>query len=81
MKIFEVPKNEAEIKRGLILIGIEGSDFEVESVTKLISQSYPSTNCSDVGDKEGNVIEYFCINRSDKPHFINLYKKAKFDLK
>jgi len=80
MKIFEVPKNEAEIKRGLILIGIEGSEFEVESVTKLISKSYPSTNCSDVGDKEGYVIEYFCINRSDKSHFVNLYKTAKSGL-
>ena len=77
MKIFEVAKAEAEIQRGLIIIAIEGPQAKVESVSKIISQTYPSTNCSDMGDKEGSVIDYFCINRSDKQHFVSLYKAAK----
>jgi hypothetical protein len=77
MKIFEVAKAEAEIRRGLILIGIEGPQAKVESVSKIISQTYPGTNCSEMGDKEGSLIDYFCINRSDKQHFVSLYKAAK----
>jgi hypothetical protein len=78
MKAYEVSKHGADIPRGRVLMAIEGGADAVEAISDALSGSgYASTNCAEVGDKEGEIVEFFVIARSDKAEFISFYKSFK----
>lgn len=78
MKAYEVPKGEAAIKRGRVMMAVEGPDERVAKVAAhLKNAGYPSTNCSERGDKDGEIVESFMIDRADKPDFLACYNSAK----
>lgn len=78
MKAYEVSKNGADIPRGRVMIAIEGNAYSLEFISKAMAcNGYPSTQCADIGDKEGTIIEYFMIARTDKKDFMNKYKLNK----
>jgi len=78
MKAYEVKKDQAEIARGRVMMAVEGCPAAVERITaELEMNGYNSTKCSDIGDKDGEVIEYFMIARCDKQDFMATYKAAK----
>lgn len=60
------------------MMAIEGAVEEVNRIAaQLKTADYPSTNCEELGDKDGNMVEFFMISRSNKPDFLMQYKKAK----
>lgn len=78
MRVSEVSKRGADIPRGRVMIAIEGNSSAVEAVcSALISAGYNSTQCADVGDNDGEIIEYFMIARADKADFLATYKQVK----
>lgn len=78
MKAYEVKKGDVEIARGRVMMAVEGAPEQVERITaELEINGYRSTKCSDVGDKDGEIIEYFMISRSDKKDFMDTYKSSK----
>jgi len=77
-KAYEVKKGDAEIKRGLVMMAIEGPSELVETISKALeAEGYASTKCSDEGDNDGEIIEYFMISRTNKADFMHTYKTAK----
>ena len=78
MKLTEVPKHEADIQRGKVLMALEGSTDAVEALVEALkAEGYPSTQCADVGDNEGEIIEYFVIQRQNLADFKQTYKTLK----
>jgi hypothetical protein len=78
MKAYEISKHGADIPRGTVLMAIEGGADAVEAISDALSGSgYPSTNCAEVGDKEGEIVEFFVIARANKAEFISFYKSFK----
>jgi hypothetical protein len=78
LRISEIKKNNADIRRGLVLMAIEGPTAQVAAIAaQLQSAGYPSTNCSEVGDNDGEMVEFFSISRADKADFTAQYKLAK----
>ena len=81
MKAYEVIKNGADIPRGRVMMAIEGNAYSVELMsTAMVNNGFPSTNCADIGDKNGEIIEYFIIARADKNDFMNTYKLNKEEI-
>jgi hypothetical protein len=81
MKAFEVSKNNADIPRGRVIMAIEGNAYSVELLSKtMVDNGFPSTQCADIGDKDGEIIEYFMIARADKKDFMNTYKANKQEI-
>lgn len=78
MKAYEVPKGEAEIKRGRVMMAVEGAQERVEKIAAYLKTiGYPSTNCSERGDKDGDIVEFFMIDRADKADFLAGYNSAR----
>lgn len=78
MKAYEVAKMEAEIQRGKVMMAIEGVADSVNVVSAAMKEAgYPNTQCSEIGDADGEIIDYFMISRSDKSDFMANYKKYK----
>jgi hypothetical protein len=78
MKAYEITKQAADIQRGRVLMAIEGEASAVEIMSGLLSaDGYTSTQCAEIGDKEGEIIEFFVISRSDKSDFMQVYKSLK----
>lgn len=78
MKAYEISKNEADIPRGRVMMAVEGLEDSVAAIVKEMELAgYPSTQCADVGDNDGEIIEYFMIARANKADFMNNYKAAK----
>jgi len=76
MRAFEVKKGEVEIKRGRVMMAIEGDANKVDAIAKeLENAGYPSTKCSEYND--GNLCEFFMISRSHKADFMVEFKAAK----
>jgi hypothetical protein len=74
MHITEVKKGEAEIKRGLVMMAIEGTREQLDTIEKLVS--YPSTQCRD--EVDGDIFaDYYMIRRNQKIDFVAEYKAAK----
>lgn len=81
MKAYEVRKDDCA-KRGRIIMAVEGPELAVEAIVSVLDNAgYLSTKCNDAGDSDGEVIEYFVINRSDKSDFMRTYKTSKKDRK
>ncbi len=79
MKAYEVTKGGTDnIKRGRVMMAIEGNAYSVELLSKtMVDNGFPSTKCADIGNKDGEIIEYFIISRADKKDFMNTYKSNK----
>lgn len=81
MKAYEVPKgdrNEPGVRDGRVVMAVEGAEQALYAITQYLKDSqYLSTNCQEMGDKDGDIIEFFVISRTDKPHFMKLFKIAK----
>jgi hypothetical protein len=78
MKAYEVKKGQAEIPHGRVMMAVEGIASHVEAIASMMAvDGYQSTQCSDMGDNEGEVVEYFMIARTDKVDFMNTYKTHK----
>ena len=78
MKAYEVKKGDVEIQRGRVMMAIEGAEDAVATLTKAMSfNGYASTQCAEYGDKDGEIIEYFMIARTDKADFMSTYKANK----
>lgn len=70
MKIYEVKKGEADIRHGLVMMAIEGSESAIQALSIGLEYSgFSSTRCADPSDKDGWIIEYFMVRRSDLPEF------------
>lgn len=86
MKCSEVAKNylHSEDYRddwGRIMIAVEGKAADVEKVTEKLKENWTFSNCEEEGDKEGDIVHIWCINRSEKKDFMFDYKNAKASLK
>ena len=77
MKAYEVKKGEAEIKRGRVMMAIEGEEAKVNEIDEVMAQMFGSCDVEEEGDKEGEIVVYFMIDRSEKKDFMNEYKKLK----
>ena len=78
MKAYEISKNNADIPHGRVLMAIEGEENSLNVLVNALSENgYASTKCSDIGDKEGEIIEYFMIARQNKKDFMLTYKTLK----
>ena len=78
MRAYEISKNNADIPRGRVLMAIEGEENSLNVLVNALSKNgYESTKCSDIGDKEGEIIEYFMIARENKKDFMLTYKTLK----
>jgi hypothetical protein len=78
MKAYEITKGTAEIARGRVMMAIEGKESKVAQIVEAMqSEGYYSTQCADMGDKDGDIIEYFIIARNDKKDFVETYKSFK----
>jgi hypothetical protein len=81
MRAYEIPKNGAEIRRGLVMMAIEGAHEVIQVVRAgLESSGFPSTDCGDYGDKDGDIIEYFMVSRSDLPEFKMHFRSLKHEV-
>jgi hypothetical protein len=62
-------------------MAIEGNAYSVELISKaMVDNGFPSTQCADIGDKDGEIIEYFMISRANKKDFMNIYKTNKLGI-
>ena len=78
MRVYEVPKGESGIRHGLVMMAVEGVEDVVQGVAQgLEASGFPSTACSDYGDKMGEVIEYFMVNRSEVSEFKAIFRHLK----
>ena len=78
MKIYEVSKGDAGIRRGLVMMAIEGHQEAIQAIKDgLEASGYPSTDCADYGDNDGDLIEYFMISRSSVADFRSCYRNIK----
>ncbi len=78
MKAYEITKGTAEIARGRVMMAIEGEESKVAQIVEAMqNEGYYSTQCADIGDKDGEIIEYFIIARNDKKDFVQTYKSFK----
>ena len=78
MKLYEVAKQGAEIRRGLVLMALEGAEQAVEGVrVGLESLGFPSTQCAERGDNAGDMVEFFAVRRSDMAEFKAAYRSVK----
>jgi len=78
MKAYEITKGTAEIARGRAMMAIEGEESKVAQIVEAMqNEGYYSTQCADIGDKDGEIIEYFIIARNDKKDFVQTYKSFK----
>lgn len=81
MKSYEIKKGEADIRRGLVLMAIEGAQDEIRVVRcGLESSGFPSTDCGEYGDKEGDIVEFFMVRRSDLPEFKMHFRSLKHEV-
>ena len=78
MRVQEVKKCQAEIKRGLVMMAIEGSEQKLDTVERMIS--YTSTKCRDAFDTD-MFADYYMIRRDQKSDFMAEYKRIKITLK
>ena len=82
MRLYEIRKGEVEIRRGLVMMCLEGIPEEVRVIRcALESMGYPSTECTEEGDVEGEVAEFFMIRRSDLPSFRWSYRDLKREIR
>jgi len=82
MKLYEIKKGEAEISRGLVMMCLEGVPEEVRVVrVALEGMGYASTECTEDGDIEGEVAEFFMVRRGDLADFRWHYKDLKREIK
>ena len=77
MKAYEVKKGEAEIKRGMVMMAIEGEESKVNRIDKELSKLFDGCDYEEEGDKEGEIVVFFMVDRSEKKYFMDLYKKLK----
>lgn len=78
MKVYEIKKGEAEIQRGRVLMAIEGPESQIEAVeAKLVEADFDSTDCAEDGDKDGDMVIFFVVDRWDIKAFREEFKKAK----
>jgi len=78
MKAYEIKKGEADIPRGRVMMAIEGAENAVAAIVGAMrKEGYYSTQCADVGDADGEIVEYFMIARADKSDFMSTYKLHK----
>lgn len=78
MRLYEVAKQGAEIRRGLVLMALEGTERAVQGVVQgLEASGFPSTKCSEHGDKAGDMVEFFSVRRSDLAEFKAVYRSIK----
>ncbi len=81
MRAYEVPKHNSAIQRGRVMMAIEGNAYRLQLLsTAMVENGFPSTQCADTGDKDGEIIEYFIISRADKKDFMSTYKLNKKDI-
>ena len=83
MKVAELKKGTAEIKRGLVMMYIEGEASRCEEISKHMhtEYGYKDTDCADEGKKEGDLAIYFIIDRDEVEHFRASFKAAKKEIK
>ena len=78
MKSYEITKGTTDITRGRVMMAIEGEETKVAQIVEAMkNEGYYSTQCADIGDKDGEIIEYFMIDRNDKKDFVQTYKSFK----
>jgi hypothetical protein len=78
MRAYEIAKNDADIPRGRVMMAVEGLEDAVAAIViEMGLAGYPSTQCADVGDNDGEIIEYFMIARGDKIDFMNNYRAVR----
>ncbi len=77
MRAVEVKKSDAEIQRGLVMMAIEATQDQLDSIENMMS--YPSTKCR---DDVVDVIfaDYYVIKRHEKSDFVAEYKVAKIQI-
>lgn len=77
MRIKEIKKGEAEIKRGQVLMSVEGSLKDVEAVQVILKEEgYEDTACLDEIEDEIYAL-YFVMERNEVSNFKAAFKKAK----
>ncbi|HCI6749264.1 TPA: hypothetical protein NPP60_004933 [Klebsiella variicola subsp. variicola] len=82
MKVAEIKKGTAEIKRGLVMMAVEGAEERCEKiVADLNDQGYPDTSCQEEGDNEGDIVIYFVIDRLEVANFRAAFRAAKAQYK
>lgn len=77
MRAIEVKKDGADIKRGRILMAIDGPEAEVRKVEKILDLEFTNTRCEEDGDKAGEISISYGIDRAEKVDFMAAYKAAK----
>lgn len=82
MRLYEIAKTGAEIRRGLVMMCLEGLPEEVRAVRcALESRGYPSTECTEEGEREGEVAEFFMVRRAELGEFRWTYKDMKREIR
>lgn len=77
MRIKEIKKGEAEIKRGLVMMSIEGSLSEVEAMQASLKEAgWKDSDCLDEIEDEVYAL-YFVMDRDEVTGFKKSFKEAK----
>ncbi len=78
MNLTEIKKGDADIKRGNVMMAIEGAESKVMvMVRSLEAAGYPFTNCAEESDDGEGIVVFFVVDRRDVQQFRADYKAAK----
>lgn len=78
MNITEIKKGEADIKRGKVLMAIEGEEQKVMSVVKsLKGLGYEFTDCAEESQCGELIVVFFVVDRLDVKAFRADYRANK----
>jgi hypothetical protein len=77
MRVIEIKKDGADIKRGMILMAIDGQESEVRKVEQVLDLYFKNTMCEEDGDNDGEISISYYIDRSEKKDFLRTYKESK----
>lgn len=80
MKVYEVKKGHNET-RGYVMMAVEGIEADVIKVGKILDTEFENSDYEEEGDKEGTVVYFWCVERSDVAYFRQQYKEAKKSIK
>lgn len=78
MKCYEVKKGNDPDSYGRVMMAIEGESVRIEAAEKaLVDECFISTQCAEEGDKDGDLIIFYIVDRTDVADFRAAWKKAK----
>ena len=78
MKLVEIKKGEADIKRGQVMMAVEGQEDQVMAMVRsLKAAGHEFSDCAEESDDGEGLVAFFMIDRRDVKAFKADYKAAK----